>query len=160
MEKPSEYLIKLLRTMLATCKTDDGIGLAAPQIGVNKRIIMIGDLGLEDRPTGDYRLYVNPAWEPVRSGDPLVDASLKEKVGGYESCLSVPNGKYWIERFDRIVATWFEHDGDNSWIFKREILKGHQARIFQHETDHVDGRSIIDRWKSQEASTRAMIKST
>lgn len=147
--------------MVATCLTDDGIGLAAPQIGIFKSVILIAELTEHNTQTGEFKLYINPAWEPFRSSDddPEINKALSEKVGDWESCLSVPDKKFWIERFDPVIATWFEYDTAlEHWSFKRELLKGYKARVFQHECDHLEGRSIVDRWNQQSSGNNNKLK--
>lgn len=154
--------------MAATCLADQGVGLAAPQIGIFKQVILIqepcdelaGELLEDEDDNGEpsvvkYKLYVNPSWEPVGNKNGLPGIG---KVGDWEACLSVPGKRLYIERFDPIRASWFEYsDETQAWVFQnKKILTGFHARVFQHEVDHLCGRSIVQRWEQQDASMRIM----
>jgi peptide deformylase len=103
-----------------------GVGLAAPQVGLNIRLFVINPTG-ED---GDDRAYVNPV---------LTEAEGEEE--GEEGCLSLPNinAKVWRSKTMKIQAQ--DLDGHPF----EEQASGYVARIWQHETDHLNGTMIIDR---------------
>ena len=116
-------LVTLCDDMFQTMYDEPGIGLAAPQIGVQKRFFVY-DLG------DDPRVLINP----------VVTESEGEWV--YEEvCLSVP-GLYWeIVRPKLIHITGIDLDGNEVSIEADEL----EARLFQHELDHLDGVLLIDR---------------
>jgi peptide deformylase len=103
-----------------------GVGLAAPQVGQNIRLFVMNPSGEET----DDHVYVNPQ---------LSDAEGEEE--GEEGCLSLPqiNAKVWRSKKLRMSA----HDLDGKPI--EETAEGYVARIWQHETDHLNGEMIIDR---------------
>lgn len=124
----------LLWKMTKTCLLDDGIGLAAPQIGVFKRLFLIRDMDANGVPLESFTAYFNPSFKALTS----------DKVEDLEGCLSVPGGCYTVARYLNIQATWWELDNDK--LVKREcLLSGYQARVFQHEFDHLNGVSIVQR---------------
>jgi peptide deformylase len=129
--------------MVKTCLAEEGIGLAAPQIGVFKRIMICRDF------VGDgwfygfapaYQLYLNPEFE----------AETKEgKCSEIEYCLSVPGKGFSIVRWKVIKASWDEYGKAGNLIRKTKKLQGFPARLFQHEYDHLNGISIPQRFELQ-----------
>ena len=140
--QPVEIFDKDLKTligdMIETMRIAPGVGLAAPQIGVSKRVIVIefGDEYDEDIPDQLFVL-VNP--EIIHKSD--------ETVAGIEGCLSVPGLVGEVERAQAVTVTGQSPDGKNIKI----RAQGWLARIFQHEIDHVNGILYTDRadeiWK-------------
>ena len=103
-----------------------GLGLAAPQVGVLTRMFIF----LEgDNPR--YTTCINPSFEPL--GDEMVTTD--------EGCLSVEGGKKYIpvERHKEVRATWFDLRGNR--LIK--TLRGEDSIVFQHEYDHLEGRTIL-----------------
>ncbi|MFT7597232.1 MAG: peptide deformylase [Acidimicrobiales bacterium] len=116
-------LAKLAEDMLQTMYDEPGIGLAAPQVGVQRRFFVY-DLG------DDPRVLINP----------VVQESDGEWVYE-EGCLSVP-GLHWdIVRPKLIHITGYDLDGNEVSIEADEL----EARLFQHELDHLDGVLLVDR---------------
>ncbi len=113
---------KLLRDMAETMYRNKGIGLAAPQIGINKQII-IADIG-----KGLIEL-INPQIL-LRKG--------KEIMG--EGCLSLPGISVDVKRAEEIVVLGLDKRGKSV----KMKLKGLLARVIQHEMDHLMGNLIID----------------
>jgi len=131
-------LLVLIDDMIETMRQAPGVGLAAPQIGISIRLIVV-EYGKEDDEDAPKKLYamVNPE---------IVTAS-SELVSGTEGCLSVPGLIGDVERHQKIVLKGMNRFG------KPVKLKaeGWLARIFQHEIDHLDGIVFPDRatkvWK-------------
>lgn len=117
---------RLLDDMLETMYKAPGVGLAAPQIGINKRLIVV-DVGEEGH--GPWKL-INPV---------IVSYSPEEELGA-EGCLSCPGviGDVWRSR--EVTVRALDVDGNLVDI----QAKGFEARCFQHEIDHLDGRLYID----------------
>ena len=117
---------KLVKDMFETMKKNDGIGLAAVQIGVLKRIIVI-EIEKEDIKTE----LINPKILSYSSSKDTMD----------EGCLSVPNDYYNVERPTEIVVEFTN--------LKNEVQKieasGLFARCIQHEIDHLNGITIVDK---------------
>jgi peptide deformylase len=115
-------LVKLAEDMLDTMYAEPGLGLAAPQVGVGRRLFVY-DIG--DGP----EVIVNPVISEAR-GEWVYE----------EGCLSVP-GLYWeIVRPKEIHLTGYDLDGNEISLEADELL----ARLFQHELDHLDGVMLID----------------
>ncbi len=125
--------------MLYTMYNAPGIGLAAPQIGLSKRIFVI-DINYDremDEETGaaalsnfSPRVFINP--------------KIKEKDGQttyQEGCLSLPGIYEDVKRFERIVVEYQNTDGETLEMEAEELL----SICVQHENDHLDGIVFIDR---------------
>ncbi len=125
-----EVIADLWETMY---KSGDGIGLAAPQIGLSIRIFVI-DLTLlaENDPSlaGFKKTFIN-AKIVERTGSEV----LKE-----EGCLSIPGIHENVMRKDTIRIKYF----DESWVEHDEVITGFAARCVQHEYDHLEGHMFID----------------
>lgn len=124
-----EELRALVQDMFATMYHAEGIGLAAPQIGLSKRIIVV-DLRREDEP--DTRVaIVNPrvTW---RSDETDREA---------EGCLSIPGLEEVVERPSAVRVEGFAPEGEPLTLEVDELF----ARALQHEIDHVDGVLFLDR---------------
>ncbi|MCM1324903.1 MAG: peptide deformylase [Acetobacter sp.] len=122
----------LLDDMLETMYADKGVGLAAPQIGLAKRIIVIDDKVTEDGTPGPHPLYmVNP--EIIKKSE--------EKIWFNEGCLSVPGQSAEVERHYAVTVKYLDYNGAEQTLEAEDYL----AVILQHETDHLDGVLYIDR---------------
>ena len=123
VEEVGDEELELIRDMIDTMRVNNGVGLAAPQIGVLKRIVVVE---FEDR----LFTMINPEILEY-FGDKLVDK---------EGCLSVPTIFENVSRDEGVVVSWVDRDGKEHVIKARGFL----ARIFQHEVDHLDGKLFID----------------
>lgn len=126
----SPALVETMWKMVRACLTDDGIGLAAPQIGVFKQMFVIR----ED--ADHFRVYLHPRYS--------VDASSKQETQ-VEGCLSVPGKRVPVSRATVILAEWLEFNPEGKLVARTELLEGLKARVFQHEHDHLQGVSILNR---------------
>ncbi len=123
---------KLLDDMLETMYHNKGVGLAAPQVGVLKKIIVIDDKVTEDGEPGEHPMYmVNPK---------IIEKS-EEMVVFNEGCLSVPGQSAEVERHESVVVEYLDYDGKQ----QRLEATGFLAIIIQHETDHLNGTLYIDK---------------
>ncbi|WP_169083152.1 peptide deformylase [Paenibacillus sp. PL91] len=122
--KFNSNLEKLVKDMAETMYDADGVGLAAPQIGISKRVIVV-DVGDDN----GLIAMVNPVIVE-QDGEQL----------GPEGCLSIPNLNGDVLRADRIVVTGQHIDGES---FTLEA-QGYFARAFQHEIDHLNGILFTD----------------
>lgn len=130
--KFDERIYKLLNNMMETLTQQDGVGLAAPQIGVSKRVIIAYN---EERDT--VVELINP--EIVSYSGEIVDN---------EGCLSVPGRVGRVNRAKDIVVK-----GKNAAGQPVELkATGMFARIIQHEIDHLDGILFIDKLEKEEIS--------
>jgi peptide deformylase len=133
VEKVDDEVRALIADMFETMYDAPGIGLAAIQVGVPKRILVIdlqepaeegGD------PVKDPRVFINP--EIVQSSD--------QEVPYTEGCLSVPDQYAEVDRPDRIRARWLDEQGKAH----EEEIEGLLATCLQHEMDHLEGVLFID----------------
>lgn len=115
---PHTYASEIAKDLIDTCYANAGAGLAAPQIHCALRIIVIRD-------DNGYAVMCNP--EIVRRGK-QVDREL-------EGCLSLPGQRFVVERNRIITVQW--RDLNNN--LHEQVMKGHPARVVQHEIDHLDG---------------------
>jgi len=123
-----DELRALMDDMLETMYEADGIGLAAIQVGVPKRVIVMDLSGPDER--AEPRFFVNPVLsDPSDSNRPYE-----------EGCLSVPGFYETVERPDRIKLTYLDYDGNEV----EEIAEGMFATCIQHEMDHLEGVLFID----------------
>ncbi|MGZ6248435.1 MAG: peptide deformylase [Syntrophales bacterium] len=113
---------------------DEAAGLAAPQIGISKKIIIFRNKGFNEKgwskSEGDYELLINPRITQARG----------EMVTATEGCLSCPEIQVEVSRFPEIKVKAFDISGRK--INKR--YTDYVARVAQHEIDHLEGRLIID----------------
>ncbi|MGO3751427.1 MAG: peptide deformylase [Peptoniphilaceae bacterium] len=108
----------LINDMYETMDKANGVGLAAPQIGILKRLITVDDR------EGNRFAMINPV--------------IKEKKGkqvGLEGCLSLPNKQGRVERADEVLVNYLDDNFEEKELRAQEFL----ARILQHEIDHLDG---------------------
>lgn len=118
----------LLEDMHDTMRALDGAGLAAPQIGVDLRVVVFGFESSPRYPRAEpvpYTVLINPVVTPIGEA----------RVEGWEGCLSVPGLRGVVPRFERIRYSGFDQHGHP---FEREV-EGFHARVVQHECDHLDG---------------------
>ncbi|MFW6201567.1 MAG: peptide deformylase [Gemmatimonadota bacterium] len=118
---------RLLDDMLETMYAADGVGLAAPQVGVGRRITVI-----------DIR---DPAVGVLELIDPEIVERSDEVERGEEGCLSIPGVQEIVERSARVVVEATDRAGERRRIDGEGLL----ARALQHEVDHLDGVLFIDR---------------
>ncbi len=120
----------LCERMLATVQApeNDGVGIAAPQVGISRRLVAVQRFDKEGEP---FEFYVNP--EIVRYGDVTAP--------GGEGCLSVPSCRGTVERSQDIDVRYRTAHGTDTL----ETVNGFTAVIFQHEIDHLDGILYTDK---------------
>ena len=132
----SEYYSHLCELMLATVThpSQDGVGIAAPQVGINRRVVAVLRF---DKPDEPFEVYAN-----IR----IVRRS-KAKAAGEEGCLSVPDARGEVMRSKEIEIEYVDMEQlkNGKYVMKREKINGFTAVIFQHETDHLDGIIYTDR---------------
>ena len=128
VSRVDDEIRKLVDDMLDTMYTEDGIGLAAIQIGVPKRLLVMDLAQKEGRR------------EPQVFIDPRILWASDETVTVQEGCLSVPDIWEDVERPARITAEFLDRDG----TLKTVEAEGLLATCLQHEMDHLDGVLFID----------------
>lgn len=126
VERIDKKLQRLLKDMAETMYAADGVGLAAPQVGVSKRVVVI-DVG-----DGLYEL-INP-----------VIVKKEGSVIGSEGCLSVPDYEGEVERAEFVECEFTDKTGQRMLLSANGLL----AVCIQHELDHLDGILFIDKAKT------------
>ena len=129
--KVDDELRKFLDNMLETMYIDKGCGLAAPQVGVTKRIIVL------DPNPSDEDLSVR---RPMYLINPEIVWRSEETVLFNEGCLSLPGQRAEVERYERVRVHFTDYNGKEQEILADDLL----AIILQHEIDHLDGVLYID----------------
>ncbi|MFA5358509.1 MAG: peptide deformylase [Patescibacteria group bacterium] len=119
-KKFQQFILDLAKTM----KVDNGVGIAAPQVGENIRVIIIDT---ENGPTA----YINPK---------IIWKSFRKEIGE-EGCLSVPGIWGLVKRSRSVIVTCLDKNG----VKKRIRAKNLFARVFQHEIDHLNAILFTDR---------------
>lgn len=128
---PSHH--SLLDDMIETMYAAKGIGLAAPQVGVNERLIVI-----DVTSRGEARQPSSP--EIIELINPEIVSSQGEVVGD-EACLSVPGFSSEVKRKEKVVVKGLDRHGNPVEIEGEGLL----SRVLQHEIDHLDGILFFDR---------------
>ena len=136
----------LIDNMIETMRAAPGVGLAAPQVGVSERLIVI-EYGEEDDEEGEGEKKPKKLYALV---NPEIVAASEEKVEGVEACLSIPRLAGEVDRHDALEIKALNRFGKPVKI----KAKGWLARIFQHEIDHLEGILFTDRanrvWRPSE----------
>lgn len=114
----------LINDMYETMYHADGVGIAAVQVGVLKRIVVIDDR------EGNKLTLINP-----KIKNPSGEQS------GFEGCLSIPNKQGMVKRYNEVELEYTDENGQKKDVVVTEFL----ARIVQHELDHLDGILYSDR---------------
>lgn len=141
--KPEEFnqdLKELCKNMLYTMYQAPGIGLAAPQIGIGKRIFVVDVDYDRDETEEDSGEYALSNFQPKVFINPVI----KQKEGEItyqEGCLSLPGVYEDVKRYEKIVVEYQNTDGEKKEIEADKLL----SICIQHENDHLDGIVFIDR---------------
>ncbi|KKP35682.1 peptide deformylase [Candidatus Peregrinibacteria bacterium RIFOXYC2_FULL_33_13] len=129
IDKIDATIKKLAKDLIETLKANPGVGLASPQIGINKRMILI-KLNSGQKDEKDF-IMINPE---IKYFSP--DTDIQE-----EGCLSLPEKYFDIKRSKEIIVNFKDLKG-NEFALKLQDLN---SRVVQHEVDHLDGILIVDR---------------
>ena len=124
VETFDDELARLAERMVAVMHDADGVGLAATQVGILRRLFVFND-------DGEDRIVVNP----------VLTQTVKDTEVDEEGCLSLGPVRMPVERAVEVTLDGFDVDGTALHI----ELEGLPARVVQHELDHLDGKLIIDR---------------
>jgi peptide deformylase len=123
---------KLLTERMVRTVSDSlvgGVGLAAPQIGINKAVIAVCRV---DKPGAPFEVYPN-----IR----IVSYSPEMEIMP-EGCLSIPGRREYVDRSFAVEVEYFSMEAQK---IVRDTIRDYAARIFQHEIDHLDGKLYTDR---------------
>ena len=124
----TDDLRRLARDMLDTMYDAPGIGLAAPQVGVTKRLVVMDCIKSPDAP------------RPLILFNPVVTWTSDTLSTYEEGCLSIPDQYADVQRPDRATVTWLDETG----AAQVETFEGLWATCIQHEVDHLNGKLFID----------------
>jgi peptide deformylase len=127
-------LQQLIDDMFETMYAADGVGLAAPQIGVGLQVVIFGFESSERYPEAEavpQTILINPLITPLGNEEQL----------GWEGCLSVPGLRAEVPRWQRIRYQGFDPAGKSI----DRVVEGFHARVVQHECDHLIGRLFPSR---------------
>lgn len=127
--EPGENIENIISLLKREHKRAKGAGLAAPQVGFNRRVF-IGSI--KDKGTLQNYIFINPIITPIKE-DELTDI-----VYGNEGCLSIPGKTFNVPRYRKVRI---EALNEKRAFFAWE-LEGDNARLVQHEIDHLDGKLI------------------
>lgn len=123
---------KIFGQMKELMYEEDGIGLAATQVGIDLRFFVF-DLGKEER-------------KPQVVINPIIISKSDEKIVFEEGCLSIPGLRIPVERSKKIVVKWIDEKGNEI----QKELSELESVLFQHEIDHLEGKLIIDKLPEEE----------
>jgi peptide deformylase len=123
-----DELRQFLDDMLETMYDSRGCGLAAPQVGVLKRVVVIDIAHEGEEPNPIYMVNPEIVWKS------------EEKEVGEEGCLSIPGQRAQVERYKAVKVKYVDYDGKNQELEADDFL----AIAVQHELDHLDGILYID----------------
>ena len=130
IERVDDELRKLADEMLETMYDAPGVGLAAPQVNISRRLAVVD---ISDTDEGEPRaplVLINP--EIMKTG--------AEVSSFEEGCLSIPDVRVEIERPKSVTVNFIDRDGNPQSL----VAEGFLATAIQHEIDHLDGKLIID----------------
>jgi peptide deformylase len=127
--KVDDEIRQLIRDMLQTMYSNDGIGLAAPQVGIHKQLIVIDCE--PDNPENPPLILINPAIKQV-----------SREIGvAQEGCLSIPGVYMDVKRPEVVEVTYKDENGRPQTLKATDLL----GRCIQHEMDHLNGVVFVDR---------------
>ena len=130
-------IVQLIDDMIATTIDMDGVGLGAPQVYQSRRLIIVAS-----RPNARYPYA--PQMEPTAMINPKITDYSSELVKDWEGCLSIPGVRGMVPRSKSISVEYLDRNGKAV----RADYEDFVARIVQHEVDHLDGITFLDRMDS------------
>ena len=140
--KVDDKIRTLVKEMLQTMYSADGIGLAAPQVGINKQLIVI-DCDLQ-----------NPDTPPLVLINPQITKFGNQLCNSEEGCLSIPGVYLEVTRPEEIEVSYKNESGKPCKLKAKDLL----SRVIQHEMDHLNGVMFVDRVENNIALTEELQK--
>ncbi len=146
IDKDYPGLSTLIDNMFETMYGAQGVGLAAPQVGLDIRLFIVdGSPFAEQDEDEEY----DPRAEGMEGFkkvfiNPIIEEEEGEKWGFHEGCLSIPKVREEVFRKETITISYY----DENWELKEEKFSGYKARIIQHEYDHIEGILFTDHLSS------------
>ena len=135
VETIDDRIIELGKDMLETMYKNDGIGLAACQVGILKRVIVYDVCYVEEDGKKEGHILINPK----------ITSRSKTMVEVEEGCLSFPDLYKVVKRHEKVTVEYTDIDGKRKKINAKDI----EAVCLQHEIDHLDGIVFLDRYEEQ-----------
>jgi peptide deformylase len=132
----------LIDSLIHTAQTANGVGIAAPQVAQSYRLFIVASCPNPRYPDA-------PFMEPTAMINPSIVDVLSDQIKGWEGCLSVPNLRGLVPRYQTIKVEYQDRNGH----LHRQIFSDFVARIIQHELDHLDGIVFLDRLDPQDLYT-------
>lgn len=129
IDSPIFQQLKQRMLLTVTDPENEGVGIAAPQVGISRQLVAVQRMDKEGTP---FEFYANPRLAYLSD----------EKKNGWEGCLSVPGERGEVSRSAWVVV---EYNDLSDYTLHRDTIKGFTAVIFQHEIDHLDGTLYIDK---------------
>ena len=127
----AEEAIEIGEKLIETSVELGGAGIAAPQVGINKKVFAFSFTNEKDEML--YQIALNPQYFP----------SEKKTTRVVEGCLSYPEKAFILNRFKYIRAIYYTYDTKNKELVKiTKNMRGEQAIVFQHECDHLYGKHV------------------
>ncbi len=130
--------------LIQTCKEKNGVGIAAPQVGVLKHVCIVWS-----RPNKRYKKI--PKMEPEVVINPILIPLGKKQKKEFEGCLSIPGIRGLVPRYTKILVTYTNRKGEKC----EAVCVDFVARIFQHEIDHLEGIVFLDRTNPKDLVTES-----
>lgn len=135
IDKIDNEVLEIIEDLKTTLEFGTGLGIAAPQIGISKRIIVVGakleNIKYNNAVEIPITAMINPSW--IKLSD--------ETDTQYEGCMSVPSIRGKVERYKKIRLTYYTESGEK---IEKEI-DNFFARLIQHECDHLDGIVFLEK---------------
>lgn len=145
IDKDYPKLDELIENMFETMYKANGVGLAAPQIGIPIRLFIIDATPFaepDDEGNVDEKAQGLEEFKRVFINAHIIEED-GEEWGFEEGCLSIPKIREEVFRESRVRMTYY----DENWKFHDEVFEGFAARVLQHEYDHIDGVLFTDHLK-------------
>jgi peptide deformylase len=133
-------LEKLAKQMLKIMYSENGVGLAAPQIGINERLIVIDVDYASERDEEEKKKSTEPEYNPFIMVNPVI-VYREGEMDSHEGCLSFPGVYFTVKRAKKIVFKFQDLNGKD---VRMEAENDLFCRCIQHEIDHLDGKLFID----------------
>ena len=135
IENINKEILEIIEDLKSTLEYGTGLGISAPQIGINKRIIVVGakkeNIKYNDAEEIPIIPMINPTWKKLSD-----DTDIQ-----FEGCMSIPTIRGKVRRYKDIEITYFNENGEKTI----KELHGFFARLVQHECDHLDGINFIEK---------------
>ena len=133
----------VINDMIETMRDSNGVGLAAPQVYISKRIILVEVA--ENNP----RYPAQPAIPLQIIVNPMIINQSDDEEDGWEGCLSIPDLRGKVPRSRTITVEGYDREAQTI----RVVASGFHARVIQHEIDHLDGVNFVDRMRDMSTLT-------